>query len=216
MKNKQTHYRNASFLALFFVILGYVVKFYPEQVRGFDQVIQMTVRGSLPPLVTAFWSHITKLGEMVTVILFVGLIALFFYWKRWKAEALLIIGSLVLLGGASTALKLLYQRPRPTIEWLVHTTGFSFPSWHTASTMLLAGVLAIVVYQRIATPTLRYILQGGLILLAVLVAISRIYVGVHYPTDIIGGWLLALFILELCYPLYDRIRFTWRFQNKQK
>lgn len=216
MKHTQIHYRNASFLALFFVILGYVIKFYPEQASEFDQVIQTRVRGDLPSLATTFWTQITVVGNVMPLVTVAILLALFFYWKKWKAEAIFIVGSLVLMAGASTALKFLYQRPRPSIEWLVNTTGASFPSWHTASTMLVAGILAIIVYQRVHSALFRFLIQGSLVLVAILVALSRIYVGVHYPTDIVGGWLLALFLLEVLYPTYDRLRFIWRFQNKQK
>lgn len=216
MKNTQLHYRNASFTALFFVILGYMVRFYPEQLVGFDTAVQTAMRGNLPPVVTTFWSTITVLGEVGSVFTIAVLLIVFFLWKKWKAEAYFLGLSLVLMAGASTALKFLYQRPRPTIEWLVHTTGYSFPSWHTASTLLVAGALAIVLYQRCQSVKLRYFLQACALLLAVLVALSRIYVGVHHPTDILGGWLLSITILEALYPTYDRIRFTWRFQSKQK
>ncbi|MFX4002060.1 phosphatase PAP2 family protein, partial [Streptococcus suis] len=53
-------------------------------------------------------------------------------------------------------------------------------------------------------------------LLAVLVAVSRIYIGVHYPTYIIGCWLLAVTLLQMIYPFYDQKRFEWRFQSNQK
>lgn len=216
MKNTQTHYRNASFLALLFVILGYVIKFYPEYVTDFDNSVQTAMRGNLPSFATTFWTKITVVGNVVPLMTVVILLALFFYWKKWKAEAIFIVGALFLMVGASTALKFLYQRSRPSIEWLVNTTGDSFPSWHTASTMLIAGVLAIIIHQRMNSLLIRSLLQGALLFVAVLVALSRIYVGVHYPTDIVGGWLLALCLLEVLYPTYDRIRFTWRFQNKQK
>lgn len=216
MKNSQKHYRNASFAALFFVILGYVVKFYPEQLVGFDTAVQTAMRGNLPSMATVFWTTITVLGEASSVFIFAAAMILFFLWKKWKAEAWFLGLSLLLMAGASTALKFLYQRPRPTIEWLVHTTGYSFPSWHTASTFLVAGVLAIIVYQRCQSKKLRFLVQTGVLLLAILVGLSRIYVGVHHPTDILGGWLLAVMLLEVLYPTYDRIRFTWRFQSKQK
>ncbi len=119
------------------------------------------------------------------------------------------------MGVASTALKYVYQRPRPSIEWLIDTIGYSFPSWHTASTMMIAGAVVIIVHQRMKKGIARLVLQAVLILLAVLVAVSRIYIGVHYPTDIIGGWLLAVTLLQMMYPFYDQKRFEWRFQSKQ-
>ena len=216
MKNSLKHYKNASYAALAFVILGYVVKFYPAYLTGFDTAIQTTIRDDLPAIASQFWTSITVLGNVIPLFSLVFILAVFFYWKSWKAEACLLVGSLFLMMGASTALKFLYQRPRPTIEWVISTIGYSFPSWHTAATMLVAAVLAIVLYQRCQRKFWRYFGQVLVIALAILVAISRIYIGVHFPTDIIGGWLLALTLLLGLYPTYDRYRFIWRFQSKQK
>ena len=216
MKNSLKHYKNASYAALAFVILGYVVKFYPAYLTGFDTAIQTTIRDDLPAIASQFWTSITVLGNVIPLFSLVFILAVFFYWESWKAEACLLVGSLFLMMGASTALKFLYQRPRPTIEWVISTIGYSFPSWHTAATMLVAAVLAIVLYQRCQRKFWRYFGQVLVIALAILVAISRIYIGVHFPTDIIGGWLLALTLLLGLYPTYDRYRFTWRFQSKQK
>lgn len=81
---------------------------------------------------------------------------------------------------------------------------------------MIAGAVVIIVHQRMKKGIARLVLQAMLILLAVLVAVSRIYIGVHYPTDIIGGWLLAVTLLQMMYPFYDQKRFEWRFQSKQK
>ncbi|HFU4448485.1 TPA: phosphatase PAP2 family protein [Streptococcus suis] len=217
MKNKQTHLRNASFLALAFVILGYTVKFYPEVVAGFDTALQTLVRGNLPSTASQFWTSITVLGNTVIILTISLLLAAFFYfYKKWKMEAYLILASFAVMGVASTALKYVYQRPRPSIEWLIDTIGYSYPSWHTASTMMIAGAVVIIIQQRMKKGALKLLLQAGLLILAALVAISRIYIGVHFPTDIIGGWLLAGFLLSVLYPFYDQKRFEWRFQSKQK
>ncbi|MGT2812280.1 phosphatase PAP2 family protein [Streptococcus minor] len=216
MKHSLKHYKNASYAALAFVILGYVVKFYPAYLTGFDTAVQTAVRGDLPAIASRFWTSITVLGNVVPLFSLVLILSTFFYRKNWKAEIFFLVGSLFLMLGASTALKFLYQRPRPTIEWVISTIGYSFPSWHTAATMLVAGVLVIVLYQRCQDKLWRYLGQGLVIGLAILVALSRIYIGVHFPTDIIAGWLLALTLLLGLYPTYDRYRFTWRFQSKQK
>lgn len=216
MKNRQIYVRNASFVALFFVILGYMVKFYPQQLADFDSSIQTFLRGNLPALATLFWTNITLLGN-VAVLLPICLVTAFFcYRKKWKIESYFILVSFAVMGVLSTALKYVYQRPRLSIEWLIATTNYSFPSWHAASTLMIAGVLVILLQQHLKKTILRRFLQLGLIVLAMLVGLSRIYVGVHYPTDIIGGWLLAIALLYLFFPFYDRLRFQWRFQGKQK
>ncbi len=215
MKNSLPYYRNASFTALMFVFLGYIVKFYPEQVSGFDSWIQSALRGDLPALATSFWTSITVLGNPV-VILAITLVAAFLCCrKKWKIESYFLLACFAAMGVISTALKYLYQRPRPSIEWLVDTVGYSFPSWHSALTMIIAGAVVIILQQRMKASWLRLLAQGALLVLAALVALSRIYIGVHYPTDILGGWLLALLLLQIMYPTYDHTRFIWRFQGKQ-
>lgn len=216
MKNRQLYFRNASFAALFFVILGYVVKFYPQQLVGFDSSIQTSLRGDFPALATLFWTRITLLGNVTVLLPICLLVAFFCYQKKWKIEGYFILFSFAVMGGVSTALKYVYQRPRPSIEWLIHTTSYSFPSWHAASTLMIAGVMVILIQQHMKPSFMKRLVQLGLIVLAMLVGISRIYVGVHYPTDIIGGWLLATTLLQLLFPFYDRLRFQWRFQGKQK
>ncbi|NQG96807.1 phosphatase PAP2 family protein [Streptococcus suis] len=216
MKNKRTYLTNASFTALAFVILGYVAKFYPASLTAFDSAIQTAVRGNLPSAATSFWTSITVLGNTVVILAICLALAFFFYKKQWKAEAYFILASFAAMGVASTALKYVYQRPRPSIEWLIDTIGYSFPSWHTASTMMIAGAVVIIINQRMKSSVVKRLLQAGLLILAVLVAVSRIYIGVHYPTDIIGGWLLAATLLLAMFPYYDQKRFEWRFQSKQK
>lgn len=216
MKYKEICRTRASLTALLFVLLGYMVKFYPEQLVGFDKNIQMALRGSLPAMVSRFWTTVTLLGNVSVLLGLTLVLALFFYIKQWKAEALFLIGSFAAVGGVSTALKYLYQRPRPSLDWLMDTSGYSFPSWHTAGTFMIAGFICIVIQQRMENGFLKKLAQVVLVLLAILVALSRIYIGVHYPTDIIGGWLLSVTLLHLVYPIYDRIRFKWRFRREQK
>ena len=62
MKNKQQHWAKASFALLIFVILGYVIRFYPQQLTGFDSTIQSAIRGDLPAALTAFFTKVTHHG----------------------------------------------------------------------------------------------------------------------------------------------------------
>lgn len=114
MKDKQTYLTKGSFALLLFVILGYVVKFYPEQlIPFFDSSIQTAIRGDLPAILTTIFRGITRLIDLPIVISWAILLTVIFYLKKWKSESLLVAGNLSLAGILIVSLKHLYQRPRP-------------------------------------------------------------------------------------------------------
>ena len=216
MKDKQTYLTKGSFALLLFVILGYVVKFYPKQLIPFDSSIQTAIRGDLPAILTTIFRGITRLIDLPIVISWAILLTVIFYLKKWKSESLLVAGNLSLAGILIVSLKHLYQRPRPEILHLVEEEGFSFPSGHSLAVTLLIGSLIIIVGQRVKDRTVKLILQILLGIYLVSVIISRVYLGVHYPSDVLASLCLGLGILFIEFPFYDKLRFQWRFTGKQK
>ena len=216
MKDKQTYLTKGSFALLLFVILGYIVKFYPDMLIGFDQPIQTAIRGDLPATLTTVFRGITRLIDLPIVISWAILLTVIFYLKKWKSESLLVAGNLSLAGILIVSLKHLYQRPRPEILHLVEEKGFSFPSGHSLAVTLLIGSLIIIVGQRVKDRTVKLILQFLLGIYLVSVIISRVYLGVHYPSDVLASLCLGLGILFIEFPFYDKLRFQWRFTGKQK
>ena len=146
----------------------------------------------------------------------VGVIVLFFVWKKWYTEALLLTGSLVTTGLLVVILKHIYLRPRPALQHLVQEGGYSFPSGHSLAATLVFGSLIIVVGQRMTSQVGKVLAQIALFLCMVTIVVSRVYVGVHYPTDVTGSMLLGFGLLQMVFPYYDRLRFEWRFKSKQK
>lgn len=215
MKNKQTYLMRASFAALIFVMLGYVIKFYPEVIKTFDTSIQNLIRNQLSASLTQIFKGITFIGNPSTQIATVFLLSLTLYLKRWYIESgfILLSGSLAAL--TITGFKYTYQRPRPSLEHLVHAGGYSFPSGHSLGPILILGSLIIIIGQRVQHKHIRLALQTLIGLTIFLIGFSRIYLGVHYPTDVIAGFTLGFGILSAVYPFYDQKRFEWRFQNKQ-
>jgi undecaprenyl-diphosphatase len=135
--------------------------------------------------VGAFWSMAT--------ICAVGALALLFRGKRWEAAYVLACGSGAAL--CCTALKLLFHRVRPEETSLYVLTlphSFSFPSGHTMGTAGVIGSLVIVTFAMRPPRWLRLsvLVAGGALMLGV--AASRVYFGVHFPSDIVGGQLGAL------------------------
>ena len=216
MKDKQTYLTKGSFALLLFVILGYVVKFYPEQLVTLDSSVQTAIRGDLPETLTLIFRGITRLIDLPIVISWAIILIAIFYLKKWKTESLLVAGNLGLAGILIVSLKHLYQRPRPDILHLVEEKGFSFPSGHSLAVTLLIGSLIIILGQRVKNTTTKLALLGLLGLYLVSVLVSRVYLGVHYPSDVLASLSLGLGILFIEFPFYDKLRFQWRFTGKQK
>ena len=216
MKDKQTYLMKGSFALLLFVILGYIVKFYPNMLIGFDQPIQTAIRGDLPVSLTFLFRTITHLIDIPVIITWVLIVAFIFYRKQWKLESYLMLGNLTLAGILIVTFKNIYQRPRPEILHLVEEKGFSFPSGHSLAVTLLIGSLIIIVGQRVKSTRLKLPLQSLLGIYLVSVLVSRVYLGVHYPSDVLASLCLGLGILFIEFPFYDKLRFQWRFTGKQK
>lgn len=216
MKNKQTFLTKGSFALLLFVILGYVVKFHPNYLKDFDSLIQITLRGDLPHTLTFFFSSVTSLINTPVIMTWVAVLAGFFLYKKWWSEAILLIGNLALTGLLVAFLKNIYQHSRPAIQHLVEEGGFSFPSGHALASTLIFGTLLIIVSQRIKSVQTKRILQSLMVVMIFIIMTSRVYLGVHYPTDVLGSFLLGLGILHIEFPYYDKLRFQWRFKGKQK
>lgn len=162
---------------------------------GFDHPIQYAIHSLTSPVATFLAKLATELGSTMIIAgatLAIG--AWLAYQHRYRA-AVFLAGS---VGGAvvlNQILKHLFERSRPEL-WtpLVSETGFSFPSGHTmASSALALAVIGLLWSTRWRTPA---IVTGICYMLAV--GLSRVYLGVHYPTDILGGWLVSgLWILTL-------------------
>ena len=216
MKDKQTFMMKGSFALLLFMIIGYIVKFYPEMLVGFDQPIQTAIRGDLPETLTLLFRAITHLIDIPVIISWVLIVAFIFYRKQWKMESYLMLGNLTLAGILIVTFKNIYQRPRPEIVHLVEEKGFSFPSGHSLAVTIMVGSLIVILSQRIKNTTWRKVVQIGLSIYLVSVLVSRIYLGVHYPSDVIASLCVGLGVLFMEFPFYDKLRFQWRFKGKQK
>jgi len=90
--------------------------------------------------------------------------------------------------------KIVFLRPRPSIN-IIDISGYSYPSGHSMMSLIFYGYLAYIVYKSNLNKTKKLIINTFLIILIILIGISRIYLGVHYPTDVIGGFILAAIYL---------------------
>ncbi|HFE9386569.1 TPA: phosphatase PAP2 family protein [Streptococcus agalactiae] len=198
MLSRQNSKLIQAFIAIIlFFSLGLVIKYWPDTVIAFDQTIQESVRGQLPNLSTRFFKLITVIGNTVSQIAIAIMSVTFCYLKKWYPQARFIAVNAIISGICILSLKLIFQRVRPTLPHLVFAGGYSFPSGHSMGTFMIFGSIIILLQYYMPNSIWKLLCQGILGLLIFLIVLSRIYLGVHFPTDVLAGFILAYGILNL-------------------
>lgn len=176
----------AAFLAL--ILLGGLVTTYPA-ISAWDAAFLLRLHDYATPTLDRAVAVATHLGTHLGVLpATVVLIVLALGRQRWSTAAYL---ALVMAGSAILNLnaKLLWHRPRPSLwEGIPFHGDFSFPSGHATYSMTFVVALVLLNWHIPKRPWL--IGLGGAFVLAI--GFSRLYLGVHFPSDIVGGWLLAV------------------------
>lgn len=198
MLSRQNSKLIQAFIAIIlFFSLGLVIKYWPDTVIAFDQTIQESVRGQLPNLSTRFFKLITVIGNTVSQIAIAIMSVTFCYLKKWYPQARFIAVNAIISGICILSLKLIFQRVRPTLPHLVFAGGYLFPSGHSMGTFMIFGSIIILLQYYMPNSIWKLLCQGILGLLIFLIGLSRIYLGVHFPTDVLAGFILAYGILNL-------------------
>jgi len=184
---------------LAFVGLAIVVALRWHPLVGFDVA---AVHAAHAGVLTRPWLRVaavavTDAGSPVAVDLVVVAIGAYLCVRRRVRLAGYLVAARLLELGVETAVKYLLARPRPALpNPVAYASGFSFPSGHTAGTTVLYVALLALATRRRAGP-----LAGVVALLVTAVAASRVLLGVHYPSDVIGGVLLGLACVFATQPL---------------
>jgi undecaprenyl-diphosphatase len=205
-------------LATVFTIAGLVLAFghiAEEVIEGdatkFDQTILLFFRNANdlsdpigPPWVEEMARDITALGGYAVLSIIVCAVVTYLFMARQRTVAFWIVAA---VGGGvllNNVLKLAYERPRPDLvphAARVFTT--SFPSGHatlSAITFLTLGALLASLHGSLR---LKVYFLSLAILLTIAVGISRIYLGVHYPTDVLAGWCIGAAWAALCWSIFN-------------
>lgn len=173
-------------LALFFELTWKTI--FHQTMGLFDNTVIWLVRYFATPQLDPIMITITNLGFGFTYGLIVAcsFIALLLY-RRWLEFAGL---ALCLAGGAllNLILKNLFERSRPDQFIMVAATGYSFPSGHAMVSLCFYGMLAFLIARKIKKWQYQYGIAVVTILFIAAIGISRIYLGVHYPSDVVAGY----------------------------
>jgi membrane-associated phospholipid phosphatase len=158
----------------------------------FDQRVETILHERATPTLTAFLLVVTALGSLEVVGILGLIVAVIFGVRRqwlslgtWLAA---LVGGVVL----NQLLKEVFARPRPYFEHpLVLETSYSFPSGHATMSLICYGMLAYFAVLALRTWRAKMAVVFGAAFLVLLIGFSRIYLGVHYFSDVIGGFASA-------------------------
>lgn len=159
----------------------------------FDDAARSFVHQYASPALTSAMQFASFLGSTVFLtILSAVVFVVFWLLKRRRAAALF---SITMIGGSILlfTLKNAFQRARPEPFFeTVLPASYSFPSGHSLMSFCFYGVLAAIITRRINRRSIQIIIWAAAVLLIALIGLSRIYLGVHYPSDVLAGYTTAL------------------------
>src|SRR5438105_834646 len=196
-----------------FTVHGFLVTTPPLAIAnpfaGIDHGMALWFHNHLTPTFVSVLRGITEFGSSEWIAIVLSVAVLYFIFKRWWPALLTMV--LVVPGGMllNEWLKLLVHRHRPFVDgWFVDWSGYSFASGHTIGATLLYGQLALFVIPVIKSRRARALIFSTAIFMVVLVGFSRIALGAHYVTDVLGGMFLGTSWLMLCLFLSRPFRRT--------
>lgn len=170
------------------------------------QIIMALHRAASSPL-TSFMKFITHGGDVIFILIFTILLVGFLFMQKRRSDASAVLAS---VGGAAfinVVLKIFFQRTRPSLfVAFVNEKSFSFPSGHAMGSSALAFSLVIMSWRT----KYRWLAVSLAVAYVLLIGISRVYLGVHYPSDIIAGWCVSAIWVVLVYIALEHPAFVAR------
>lgn len=195
-------------IVLSLLLFGYLSDTVLDRERiFFDDSFMHAIMSLRSPVMTVFMTIITDIGSFGIAI---GSMVILTYllFKRHTKEAILFC-IIVLMGfGINILLKLFVQRDRPTLDPLHTLTDYSFPSSHSMASFIFFATIAYFAYHFTKSKRISIAIAIICFVLIFLIGISRVYLGVHYPSDVLGGylagalWYAIIIVLDRTFVLY--------------
>lgn len=165
---------------------------------GYNIISKFLIRDEITPIMKAItWFGSAYCLIPLTLILFITL--------KNKRVGILVASNVVIITVINQVFKFMLQRPRPTEFRIINESGYSFPSGHSMVSMAFYGFLAYLIYKSVKSKHIKWISIALLLLLPVLIGISRIYLGVHYTSDVLAGFLISVSYLIVYTSIINRL-----------
>lgn len=188
------NYKWIIFFLFFVIFLAIAEDVFEQEIFEFDSVVYNFLVNNRNEALNNFFKIITQFGSAIVLIIITILCVIFIRDKKYK---ILVPANLVTIAIINIVLKNFFLRPRPDELRLIEETGYSFPSGHAMASTAFYGLLIYIVHEKVENKILRNTICIMLGLLILLISISRIYVGVHYTSDVIAGTCFSIAYLIL-------------------
>lgn len=195
---KEFTIKNLKWIILFICLIGFLAlaedvfnkEIMSGDIIGYKIVSEFLISDFATPIAML----ITNFGSSLALIIIA--VILFICFKNKKIGTS-IIANLCIISVLNLILKNILRRPRPTDYRIINETGYSFPSGHSMISMAFYGFIIYLIYKYVKNKYLKLSLITFLSILIVSIGISRIYLGVHYTSDVLAGFLIAISYLVI-------------------
>lgn len=185
-------------LSIIFIILMISVIF--GWTEGFDTFVYELVISTRCDFLDKFFKFITDLGDKSFIIGLVVGVVLVLRNSVGYLYATLAVDTVI----TNFIFKQLIRRDRPDVLKLIKQGGFSFPSGHSMISMSMYGMLIYLCYKKIKNKYIKWIICSLLGILILSIGLSRVYLGVHYISDVLGGFILSFIMVVLYTELINK------------
>lgn len=177
-------------LSIFLLFIFFIWSFF--LVNGtfneIDNFITNTIVSFRNSFSNNFFRLITNAGSVIFVVIVICVLLYFIKEAKLRKWAIILVGGEILL---NNAIKLIFHRARPLVEHLVIEKSYSYPSGHAMVSSFFYGMALFLIYHSSLSNKNKVIVSTTICILVTLICFSRIYLGVHYFSDVIGGVLLG-------------------------
>ena len=189
-------------LGVLFIGLVYLIK--SNNIVDFDNYVYNLVTSNMSDGLTSFYKVCTFLGStLFMVLLCLVLFIVFIIFKR-KDIAFIEASVLIISTILNNVIKLIIRRERPEVLKLVIEKSFSFPSGHTMASVSMYGILIYIVNKSNLAKKYKIVISIILGIIPILVMLSRIYLGAHFASDVIGATLVSTILLLVSTSIIDK------------
>ncbi|MBC1434644.1 phosphatase PAP2 family protein [Listeria rocourtiae] len=210
------------FALILFVIVALAVNSEPRWVAKFDLSWISRIQTNISASKTSLIETLTMIGSAETAIVLTVIIVIVLFILRkfvvglWFGGTVLVCAVLL-----NTILKDIFQRPRPNFNRLIAETGYSFPSGHATGSTIFYGLAAMFLIFTVKQMWVKIVIGVAGLSWIIFIMCSRVYLGVHYPTDVLAGFLFGIASIFISLGVYFLVReplhnllMKWRIKDR--